>query len=78
MEIYLILIAIILDVLSVTGMQLNASGKLRTSFWVWLVANFAWVAYDIVVEEYIQAILFIVYAIQCVFGLTRKKKVVKP
>jgi hypothetical protein len=54
-------------------MQLNASGKFRKSMWVWLVANVAWIIYDFVVGEYIPAMLFVAYAIQCVFGLTRKK-----
>jgi hypothetical protein len=74
METYLIIIAIVLDILSIAGMQLNATGKIRKSFWVWLIANVGWIAYDCVIGEFIPAMLFVAYTIQCVFGLTRRKK----
>ncbi len=72
-EIYFMIIAMVLDVISVCGMQLNAEGKIRSSFWVWLVANIAWVIYDLATGEYVQAVLFIIYAVQCIFGLWRKE-----
>ena len=45
----------------------------RWCFWIWLVTNSAWTAYDMYKESYPQAALMGIYAALSVWGLCRWK-----
>jgi hypothetical protein len=74
MDLILAIIAVVLDILSVAGMQLNASGKLKQSYILWIIANTGWILYDLYGGDPVQSILFIIYTIQAIYALSRGSK----
>jgi nicotinamide riboside transporter PnuC len=63
----------IITALSVGGAIYNARGKVF-GFYIWIVANIAWIAFDIYIKSYSQAALFAVYTIISVYGIYTWKK----
>jgi nicotinamide riboside transporter PnuC len=63
----------IITILSLVGAIYNARGKIF-SFYIWIIANLCWVAYDIYAKQYSQAVLFMVYTIISVYGIYNWRK----
>ena len=63
----------IMSALSIIGAVLNAKGKV-SGFYFWIVANLAWVAYDISIGLYSQAVLFAVYTVISAWGIYQWRK----
>ena len=59
--------------LSLLGAILNARAKL-VGFYVWIVANILWVAFDIYIGAYSQAALFVVYTLISAYGIYSWKR----
>lgn len=53
---------------SIVGVILNIYGR-RACFWIWIVTNAVWFAYDLWLGAYPQAALFAVYFALAVWGL---------
>lgn len=64
----LITIGWLITALSIIGAVLNAQKKL-SGFYVWLVSNAGWVAYDLYIKNYPQAALFMVYFGISIYGI---------
>jgi nicotinamide mononucleotide transporter len=61
---------------SIIGAIYNARAKIL-GFYIWVVANVAWVVYDLYIGSYSQAALFVVYTIISIIGIIqwRKKRI---
>lgn len=66
----------IVSSLSILGAVLNAKLNIK-GFYVWVIANLLWVAYDIYLGAYAQAALFCVYTGISIWGIKkwREKKI---
>jgi nicotinamide riboside transporter PnuC len=62
--------------LSLLGGVLNAKAKIQ-GYYVWIVANLLWVAFDIYIDNYAQAALMLTYTGISAFGIYswRKQKI---
>ncbi len=69
----MILISIILTLTSIVGAIWNARGNIW-GFYIWVPANLGWIAYDIVIEQYSQAVLFFVYTVITIYGIYQWRK----
>ena len=58
----------IATVLSIIGAILNAQKK-TSGFYIWIIANILWVIYDLILQNYPQAVLFTVYAGISTYGI---------
>lgn len=66
----------VVTAISVVGATLNAK-RLKSGFYFFLVANVAWVCYDLHIGSYAQAGLFVVLAGLSVYGIitwTKKER----
>jgi len=65
----------ILTVWAIIGAILNARGSIK-GFYIWIVGNIGWVAYNLYIEEWALAALFVVYTLISTYGIYqwRKKK----
>lgn len=58
----------ILSSLSTLGAVLNALGMI-SGFYVWIVANLAWIGYDVYTGFYSQTMMFAVFTATSVLGI---------
>ena len=58
----------IITAMSLWGVWLNIK-KDKRCFYIWIVANFGWIAVDIEAGLYAQAALFGIYSLLSVYGL---------
>lgn len=67
----------ILVILSLAGnvfvIKKNVMGQ-----WLWALANLGWIGFDIYMEAYSQAFLFVVYFGMCVWGIVAWTKEAAP
>ncbi len=69
----------VLAILSLAGVWLNIK-KDKKCFYLWIIANFGWIAIDIKADLYAQAALFGVYTVLSVYGIyawSRDEKLAK-
>ena len=59
--------------LSILGTVLNIK-KVKWCFWIWLFTNLSWCIYDIVINNYAQAVLFAVYTGLAIYGIVEWSK----
>ena len=69
----MIAISIILTLTSIAGAVCNARGHIW-GFYIWVPANLGWIAYDIAIGQYSQAVLFFVYTIIAIYGIYQWRK----
>ena len=53
---------------SLIGAFLNARKNVK-GFYIWVVTNLCWVAYDIYISQYAQAFLFLAYMGISIYGI---------
>ena len=58
---------------SLTGAFFNAR-KSIVGFYIWIVANLSWVVYDLWINEYSQAVLFLAYTGITIYGIITWRK----
>lgn len=70
------MIAWAISAASILGAILNAFGKVL-GFYVWIVANLAWVAYGIYYQDYAQIPMWLTYSAISVIGIIvwRRKRI---
>lgn len=59
---------------SIAGAILNARKKI-SGFYIWCVGNIGWVVYDVLIEEYAQATLFLFFTFINIYGIIKWRKV---
>ena len=67
------IISVVLTILSIGGAIWNARGSIW-GFFIWVPANVGWIIYDIAIEQYAQAVLFVVYTGICGYGIYQWRK----
>ena len=65
-------ISYIVTVLTLVGTVANAFQK-SWCFYLWIVTNLFWVVYNFTIQQYQQAIIYIVNTIICVIGIVKWK-----
>lgn len=66
-------ISYIVTVLTLVGTVANAFQK-SWCFYLWIVTNLFWIIYNITIQQYQQAIIYIVNTIICVIGIVNWHK----
>lgn len=62
------IISYIVTVLTLVGTVANAFQK-SWCFYLWIITNLFWIAYNINIKQYQQAIIYIVNTIICIIGI---------
>lgn len=68
----------ILSAISIVGTLRNAMGKVD-GFYIWIVSNLGWLVAEIILKQWAQVPMWIVYTILSVVGIVmwKKKKIGK-
>lgn len=68
------IVSYVLAIISIVAYVYNINDKKLISYYIWLITNILWAAYNFLKNDWGSAIMFIAYAGFCIYGIIKELK----